>query len=47
MLIKSYSLEYGRMIDVDFKTCCEDFEVEFTVGSLREDAGISEASVDE
>ena len=35
------------MVDVDFKTCYEDFEVEFTVGSLREDAGISEASIDE
>ena len=35
------------MVDVDFKTCCEDFEVEFTVGSLREDAGISEANIDE
>jgi len=34
------------MVDVNIKTYCGDFEVDFAVGSFREDVGISEASID-
>lgn len=33
------------MLDVDLKAYCDDFEVEFAVGTLCEDTGISEANI--
>lgn len=37
----------GKMIDVSCRASCEDFEVEFSSGTVREDAGITEENISE